>query len=300
MSLFSLILPDFLLIALGCALLRTKILSPDFFNHAERLVYYILFPALLFLSLAKAPLDPSNSLTLMGAALFLVLSGIALSWLMVPVFRPDPLVHASLGQCAYRFNTYIGLSLSGSLMGTEGQGLIAIMVGVTVPVVNFAAVHALSRQQGANVLRESLRNPLILATLAGMLFNLSGLELPGPIAATLSRLGACAIAIGLLCVGASLTLSFEPRKGTLGICISTIIIRLMLMPLCALLIAQVLHLPIAEQQILVLFAALPTASAAYVLATRMGGDGKLVALIMTSTTLLSALTLPFWLSIVAH
>ncbi|WP_353172990.1 AEC family transporter [Paracandidimonas soli] len=297
MSLFPLILPDFLLIAIGCLLLRANILSRDFFNGAERLVYYILFPALLFHSLAQAPLDLSSSITLITAAACLTLSGIALSWLMVPLFRPDPLVHASIAQCAYRYNTYIGLSLSGSIAGAEGQGLMAIIVGITVPMVNFAAVHALSRHQGSNLLRESLRNPLILATFAGLLFNMSGLDLPTPVATALSRLGACAIAVGLLCVGASLTLSFEPRKGTLGIGISTILIRLMIMPLCALAIAQVLHLPIAERQMLLLFGALPTASAAYVLATRMGGDGRLVALVMTSTTMLSAITLPFWLSI---
>ena len=297
MSLFPLILPDFLLIAIGCVLLRANLLSREFFNGAEKLVYYALFPALLFHSLALAPLSLSSSLSLITASISLTMSGIVLSWLMVPIFRPDPIVHASVAQCAYRFNTYIGLSLAGSLAGTEGQGLMAVIIGFTVPLVNFAAVHALSRHQGSNVLLESLRNPLILATVAGLLFNMTGLTLPTPIVTTLSRLGDCAIAVGLLCVGASLTLSFAPRKGTMGIGISTIVIRLLLMPLCALAIAQVLHLPIAERQMLLLYSALPTASAAYVLATRMGGDGRLVALVMTASTVLSAITLPLWLSV---
>src|SRR5690606_6798621 len=145
---------------------------------------------------------------------------------------------------------------------------------------------------------ESVRNPLILATIAGLLFNMSGLTLPTPLFTTLARLSACTIALGLLCVGASLTLSLAQRKGTLPIGIATITIRLMILPLVALAIMQLLHLPIAERQTLLLFSMLPTASAAYVLATRMGGDGRLVALVMTSTTVLSAITIPFWLSIV--
>lgn len=297
MNILPLILPDFLLIALGWLLLRHGVLTREFFIGAEKLVYFTLFPALLFHSLTQAPLALSTSYLLVLAALSLMAVGIALAWLAVPLLRPDPVVHASVAQCIYRFNTFIGLSMAGGIAGPTGQSLMAIIVGFSVPLANLAAVHALARHQGRNLLKESLRNPLIVATLLGLAFNLLDITIPAPVATTLGRLGACAIAIGLICVGASLTLSLDQRKGTYPLGIWTIVARLLAMPLLALLIGRLLHLPPAEQQMLLLFGTLPTASSAYVLAVRMGGDGRLVALVTTLTTLLSAVTIPFWLYI---
>src|SRR5690606_28351504 len=117
------------LIALGWALLHLLKYRAEFFTAAERLVYYILFPALLFSSIARAPLSLGDASTLIGATAALMVAGVALAWLAVPLLRPAPLLHASLAQCAYRFNTYMGLSLSLSLAGQAGQSIMAIIVG---------------------------------------------------------------------------------------------------------------------------------------------------------------------------
>src|SRR5690606_18380400 len=136
--------------------------------------------------------------------------------------------------------TYIGLSLAGALAGAQGQTLAAIMVGVAVPLVNLAAIHALARQSGGNVLGEIARNPLIIATVCGVAWNLTGVALPDPASVTLNRLGACALAIGLLCVGASLSLNGLRGAGSL---MSWMIsVRLLLMPIAALFIGWLLNL----------------------------------------------------------
>ncbi|MEO9122064.1 MAG: AEC family transporter [Burkholderiaceae bacterium] len=298
MSVFTLVLPDFLLIALGWVLLHKLKFSRDFFQNAERLVYFVLFPALLFHSITQTPISIASASTLLQATVAAMGFGVALAWLAVPVLKPDPVDHASTAQCAFRFNTYIGLSIALSLGGTKGQTIMAIIVGFAVPISNMAAVHALARQNGGKALKEMAKNPFIIATVLGLLVNLLGVPVPKPIDVVLGRLGTSAIAIGLLCVGATLSLRGGLAAGRLMSWM--IVARLIVNPIGAIFIGWMLELPPLERQILLLFCALPPSSTAHVLAARMGGNGPLTATIMSVSTLLSALTIPFWLMISGH
>lgn len=293
MSIILLVIPDFLLIGLGWILLHLLKYEKNFFDTAERLVYYILFPALLFSSIVRTPLSLGDASALMTATAVLMGCGIAMAWLAVPVLRPEPVAQASLAQCAFRFNTYMGLSLSMSLAGNAGQSVMAVIVGCAVPLANLAAVTGLARGRSTRLAAELVRNPLILATVTGLACNLLGVTLPGFVMDALQRLGACAIALGLICVGA--TLAIQGLGSAAEVMGWMLVVRLMAMPAAALLIAALLPLSPLEKQMLLLFSTLPTASSAYILAVRMGGDGRSVAAVTTLSTLLSALTIPFWL-----
>ncbi len=296
MSVIQLVLPDFLLIALGWVLYNKLKYSDEFFQYAEKLVYFILFPALLFRSIIQTPLSPSTAWQLLQAVLALLAFGLTAMWLAVPILKPDPRSHASVAQCGYRFNTYIGLSLAAAMAGAQGQTVMAVLVGLSVPFVNVAAVHALARQQpGSSLLREIVRNPLIIATVLALVGNFLHFSLPHVLDVTLARLGACAIAIGLVCVGA--TLSIEGGRGAGKLMSWVIAVRLLAMPLAALTIGWLLGLSLIERQMLLLFGSLPTASSTYVLASRMGGNGPLVAVTMSISTVLAVVTIPFWLTV---
>lgn len=296
MSVILLILPDFFLIALGWALLHKWRFTPAFFRELEKLVYYVLFPALLFQSITKTPISLGDALDLLKATVLLTGAGIFLAWLARPVLRPDESAHASLAQTAYRFNTYLALSLASGL-GATAQTTMAVLVGFAVPIVNVAAVHSLARQNG-RILAEIVRNPLILATSVGLIWNLAGLPVPDLVSTSLGRLGVCALAIGLLCVGANL--SVQATRGQGPVVSWMIVVRLLVMPVIALLIGIVLDLSLIERQTLLLFAALPTATSAHVLAARMGGQPQLVAVTMSIGTVLSAITIPLWLMVGAN
>src|SRR5690606_4288081 len=98
MTIVTLVLPDFLLIALGWSLLHLLHYRADFFATAEKMVYYILFPALLFASIARAPLSLGDASTLIAATFLLMFCGIGLAWLAVPLLKPERVAHASLAQ----------------------------------------------------------------------------------------------------------------------------------------------------------------------------------------------------------
>jgi len=293
MNLIALVLPDFLLIGLGYLLLHGLQYPSKFFANAERLVYYFLFPSLLFVSILRTPLSLGEASTLIIATLVVCVAGMALAWLAAPIFKPERMVQGSLAQCAYRFNTYMGLSLALSLAGPQGQSIMAVIVGFAVPAVNVAAVAGLARERDHRLLLELLRNPFILATIAGFSCNVLELQPPSFILDTLQRLGAAAIVMGLICVGASLSMQ---GLGTRAPLIAWMIaVRLLAMPLVALAVGQFLPLTALEQHMLLLFSALPTASASYILASRMGGDGRSVAATTSIATILSAVTIPLWL-----
>jgi len=293
MSIALLVFPDFLLVALGWLLRRRYGFTREFFAGLERLVYFVLFPALLFHSVLRTPISPSTALELLQACALVMGAGIALCALAGPVLRAPPIALASASQCGYRFNTYLALALAYNLGGTAGQTIMALILGFAIPIGNFAAVYGLARQNGSNPLREVLRNPLVLSTVLGLAGNLAGLQLPGPVDVFLSRLGGAALALGILCIGASL--SWQGGQGSGRLIAWMLAVKLLAMPLVALGVAALLGLDAATRQMLLVFGTLPTASAAYVLAIRMGGDGRMVALLVSLGTLLSAATIPLWL-----
>ncbi|KAK52971.1 transporter, auxin efflux carrier domain protein [Bordetella bronchiseptica CA90 BB1334] len=297
MSVALLVLPDFMLVALGWALRHKLGFSREFFAGTERMVYFVLFPALLFQSILRTPISAGHAMQLLQATAALMACGVALAWLAGPVLRPAPVALASAAQCGYRFNTYIGLALAASLAGGPGQTIMALIVGFAVPMANVAAVYGLARHSGNGLLRELARNPLLVSTLLGLACNLAGLSLPGPIDTVMARLGAAALALGIMCVGASL--AWEGGKGHGRLIGWMLAVKLAAMPSAALGIAWALGLPALETRMLVLFSALPTASAAYVLAMRMGGDGRMVAVLISLGTLASAATIPLWLTAAA-
>ena len=295
----QLLLPDFTLILLGYLICRYTALNRSVWQPVESLVYYLLFPVLLFQSIVKTPVDVGAASGLIGAGLLSGVSGIALAY-SLPHWpwlgkRLDVRDHAASAQVAFRFNSFIGLAIAERLAGAQGLQLIAVLIGVCVPLFNVAAVWPMARHAGSGFLRELVRNPLILATAAGLAANLLGFTLPGWSVPTLSRLGASAIVLGLMTAGAGMQLGHLSQAKTLSVAVLSI--RHVLMPLAALGLARVFGLNTVQSTILLAFSGLPTASSAYVLASRMGYNGGYVAGLVTLSTLLGVVSLPFALGL---
>ncbi|HJV86614.1 MAG TPA: AEC family transporter [Noviherbaspirillum sp.] len=295
MSIFTLLFPDFALILLGVLLMRFTDWGTQFWSGLEKLIYFFLFPALLFYSTSRTAFDFGSTGKMLAVAITGTCSGVALGWLARPLFRSPPMMFESGVQTAFRFNSYIALAIASRLAGEQGTSLMALIMGFVVPICNMAAVHALVHKNGG-LLVELAKNPLLIATASGMAVNLLGLHLPEVIGATLSRMGNASIAVGLIAVGAGLRLSgLHEAKGMASYFLA---VKLLALPAIAYALGRWMDLPPLQLQIAVVFCALPTASSAYVLATRMGGNGPFVAFLISSGTALSVLTLPVWLGLV--
>jgi predicted permease len=292
-----LLLPDFALIALGYLICHHTALNRPVWDGAERLVYYLLFPCLLFNAIVRNPIRVEDMLSLGGVGLAVVGTGVGLSYALAKAPGVDPMLHASGAQTAFRFNSYVALALAERLAGAPGVAWQALLVSMCVPVCNVAAVWPLARQGGHGYLKELARNPLILATLSGLAANLGGLHLPELASVTLSRIGAAALPLGLMAVGAGLR--FGALRDAPWLATGLMSIRHLALPAVGITLVLWLRLPPAQQAVIVAFAAMPTASSAYVLATRMGGNGGYVAGLVTVSTLLAMVGLPAALGVLA-
>ncbi|RZI94443.1 MAG: AEC family transporter [Variovorax sp.] len=295
----QLLFPDFSLIAIGWLLCRFTALDRTVWDKVESLVYYFLFPVLLFHSIVRSPLDFGATSNLITAGIGMSLCGIALAyalpylpWIGTHIDRRD---HAASTQVAFRFNSFICLALADRLAGAQGLLMIAVLIGVGVPIMNIAAVWPMARHAQTGFLHQLVRNPLIIATGTGLVANLLGFVLPGWLEPTFTRIGNASLALGLLAAGAGMQFATLGRGKVLAV--SVLAIRHLVLPLIAWGLSHALRLDAAQATVLMAFSAVPTASSAYVLAARMGYNGPFVAGLVTLSTILGVLSLPLALAL---
>lgn len=295
MNYAQLLLPDFTLILLGYLICRYTALNRSVWQPVESLVYYLLFPVLLFQSIVKTPVDVGAASGLIAAGLLSGVSGIALAY-SLPHWpwlgkRLDVRDHAASAQVAFRFNSFIGLAIAERLAGAQGLQMIAVLIGVCVPLFNVAAVWPMARHGKHSFARELLRNPLILATVSGLAANLLGFTIPEWALPTVGRVSSASLALGLMAAGAGLQFGLLTRGKALSASVLTI--RHLAQPVLAWAMSRLFGLDAVQTTVLLAFAALPTASTCYVLAARMGYNGPYVAGLVTLSTLLGMASLPF-------
>ena len=285
--------PNFLMVGLG-GLLRRR-LRPEAWQGLDRLNYEVLFPALLFFAACGRPIAPVDLLRI-GPAVWTVLAlGLTLGFLTRALGPERFLDFAGAWQTSWRFNTALAFA-SVPILDPALTGQMAVAVGMAVPVANILAVSALSRGGALSIwatLAKVATNPFLVASVAGVSVGLSGYKIPPPILAPAEMLAQAAIPIALLSIGA--TMNWRALARLDGFNAALCLVRLVLVPAATLLACVILGLAGGLPQVLVLFAALPTASAAHVLASAFGADRVLVATLIAQSTLLAALTLPLWI-----
>ncbi len=306
----SALVPTALLIGFGALLRRQGGFGEPFWSGVEGLTYNFLLPALFVVTLARADFG-----SVQVGALALVLAGTTLvgatvTTLLHRLATDDGPAFTSVFQGAIRFNNYVGLVIASALYGQQGVALAAFANAVMVPIVNVLSTFVLARHgtaemRGLGVVKAIATNPLVLACLIGLGLNLlreptapllAGhlvASVVGVAASTLTILGQAALPIGLLCVGSGLR---RPEGGGQArpITVSTVI-RLVVMPATALALAHLVRLRGEAAVVALVFLALPTASSAYVLARRLGGDPPLMASITAVQTGLALATVPLWM-----
>jgi malonate transporter and related proteins len=298
--------PVFLLIVLGFVLKRSLMRLETQWHGLERLVYYVLFPALLIETLTKADL---TAVPVAGVGGALLLSALVMSLLCLalrPLFSKwdiDGPAFTSIFQGATRWQTYVALAISGNLYGDRGLALASVAMVAIIPLVNVLSVAVLAHyaspeKQSVRVIAMTVvRNPLIWACVVGLAVNVSHLPLPRILHEVAEALGRSSLAIGLLVTGAGLHLEglFRPNAAAA----LTVFLKLVLMPALAVALALLFGLSGPNLAVVVCCAAVPTSSSAYVLARQMGGDAPLLAQIITLQTIIAALTMPIAIALVA-
>lgn len=295
------LVPIFGLILLGYGFRCWSFPGEGFWWQAERLTYYVLFPAMLIYKLGSAEL-PVSAYSDIFFLVVCMLGAMTVALVLLQLFwrLPGP-KYSSLFQGSIRFNSYVALAAAGLLLGDEGLSLMAIAVAVKVPLLNMICIvmFAFSTRDGpvriAPMLRAIATNPLIIGSLVGVVWSYFRLGFHPIAAGMLEPLSNLALPLGLMTVGAGLQI--RALRGASAPFMVASAAKLIGFPLLAAALALMLGLSGLMVQVAVLLAALPTASSAYILARQLGGDAPLMAAIISGQTLLATVTVPLVLGL---
>lgn len=297
--------PVFFVIVLGAWLKVLPLTDEAGWHGIERATYYIFFPAMIVMTMAKADLSQvpvfGMAAALIGGILAMAALLLAARPLLARLTGMDGPAFTSVFQGATRWNSFVAIATAGALYGGTGLTLTAISVAAMIPLLNVLAVVMLQRfgQDRPVVLGPTLKalgtNPFIWSSVIGIVINASGMGLPLIVMRFGDILGTAALGTGLLLVGAGLDVraALKPRALTWV----TTGLKLMLMPAFAAGIAMALGVGGVPLKVAILSAGMPTASGAYIMARQMGGDAPLMAEILTIQTLFAVITIPVLLAL---
>ena len=296
------IAPIFLIIIIGYALHSTAIVGEQVWSAIEHICFYLLFPFLIIRTLSRANLGGVPIFDFM-LVLVVAILGMSISLILAyslvrgryPASGPS---FTSLFQGATRFHGFMALAIIGPLHGDSGIALTALALAIMVPLLNIISVVVLSvygdNSKGSNlfqVLKQIIKNPLIIACAVGLAFNWVGI--PDVIFDTVEIIGNGGLGLALLAVGAGLRLDQAAQEKLLVFI--GVFIRLIGMPLIVIGMAWIVGLEGLPRTIAIIAGAVPTASSAYVMARKMGGNAELMSNIVTFQILAAFLTLPFFI-----
>ena len=295
------VLPSFLIIALGLFVRSRGKLDDQSLGKFNSLAFRVFLPFQIFKNIYDSPMGEAFDLKLLvfGAVGLLLAGGLALLTAVLTEPRLDR--RGVMAQGMFRGNyVLLGMPLIESLFGSSGSGLAALMIVVNIPLYNVLSVFFLERYAGGEtsarrMLRDIVTNPLIDATLAGMLakaVNLPVYALP-PVGSVLKSLAGVATPLCLFILGASFTpANMHGYARSLWI---TVAFKLLVIPGLALAAAAALGIRGVGLAVVMISFGAPTAVNSYTMARELGGDSELAAGIVVVDTALSCLTLFGWI-----
>jgi predicted permease len=291
-------IPAILLMILGGVLRTISFVNAEFWPGAERISYFVLVPCLFIYSLSSSDL---SNLPVGQLGAILALPILFASFLLVvskPLMPLDGPGFTSVFQGSIRFNNYLGATIASSLYGTKGLAIAAVATAVIVPTVNVLCVLIFAhfgpkKPSILGIIRSTTLNPLIVGCSIGVALQVYGIHLPPGIEPVFKSLGAASLPLGLLCVGAAF--NYKSILQSLRPAVLASLFKFALLPVLAALILVYygLHGPIAD--ITLLYLALPTTSASYIVAKQMGGDAPMMAGIIAIQTLAGIILTPLML-----
>jgi predicted permease len=290
--------PVFALLLIGHLLKRFGVTHDAFLKTADKLIYYIFFPALLFWKIGAAASDLIGDPGLYKAAICAVVSVYILSSLYIKLFRVPAYQAGSFSQSCYRFNTYIGMAVMLNALGEDGARQFSILIGLIIPIINILAVSTLSwysekkvslPQRMVLTAKALISNPLIIACIAGMAYwKLIG-GFPVFIDNTFRLASFVTLPLALFSIGGTLMLG--TMKNYFKLSLAASVFKLVILPLSGYLFLNVFDATGISFRVGMLYFTLPTSPALYILSSQLSSDTQLASAAIALSTLLSVISL---------
>ena len=295
---FNVVLPLMLCIMLGYFLNRIGMIGEALRKGMNSLCFKVFLPFYLFQSIYTTDVSASFNGTLMIFCCVAMTAWFALLMFLIPKVEKENPRRGVLIQAMFRSNfALFGLPMAESLCGAERMGPTSLLIGICVPLVNILAVITLESFRGGKPsIRKMLlgiaMNPLIIASVLGVVFNLLDIPLPSAVQKTITDLGRVATPLSLVALGASFTFaSVAGYRMQLALGVSG---KLVICPLIMVTLGVLLGLRAEMLVPVLIFFGAPTAVSSFPMAQQMDGDGELAASLVVFTSALSILTIFLW------
>lgn len=292
------IFPVVALIALGVFLRRYGVTNEIFLKTSDRLIYFIFFPAMLFWKIGSPSSGSASYGTLTLAVLCTLFAVYLLSLFYVKVARIPDFKVGSFCQGCCRFNTYVGMAIILTALGDQGVRAFGVMIGVVIPFINLLVVPTLIwfsgesyplREKVVILLKAVLSNPLILGCVLGISYASLGIPFPASVDNTLRMLSMVALPMALISIGGSLT--FTAVKGHLKLALVSTFFKHVVLPVLGYTVLRLFQVTGLAFQVGMIYFALPTSTAAYILSSQLKSDADLAAAAILLSTILSLASL---------
>lgn len=291
--------PVFALLLFGVVLKQTGMINAVFSQTSDRLIYYFFFPLLLFWKIGAAPQVFSTDAIRFYASVFIaVMTLYLLSLAGIRLLRVIDFQAGAFSQSCYRFNTYVGMAVIYSVLGEPGVAQFGVLIGMIIPLINILSVLTLtwfsngSSSWGQRLRLSStsiIKNPLILGCLAGILYALRVNTFPAFIENTFRLAGSVTLPLALISIGGSLTLTDLKQHFPRALAAS--VLKLAVLPLCGFWLMRALAVPQQLISMGLIYFALPTSTAVYVLSGQLGSDKQFASAAIVLSTALSFISL---------
>lgn len=295
MILLNALFPVLALILFGTAVKHWRITDDVFLRTSDRLVYYVFFPLMLFWKIGAAPLHFDDGWRYLLASVLAVLAVCGLSLLYIRLRPVAPFQAGSFNQGCYRFNTYIGMAVLINAYGEAGVQLYGILIGLIIPMINVLCVSVLiwydtsggGRTGGrlGTTVKSLVANPLIIACVGGILYSKLIGSFAVPIDNTLKLMSQVTLPLALFSIGGSLT--FANLRDNMGLALVSALFKLAVLPLLGLFFLWLFGVTGLAWKVSMLFFALPTSTAIYILSSQLHSDTELASAVIVMSTLLS-------------
>lgn len=298
MIILNTLFPLFALLALGCILKQRGLTSEMFLKTADKLVYYIFFPVMLFWKVGSSTVGGASSIGLCLAGFLAVFTVFLLSLFYIAKGGVPGSGAGSFSQASYRFNTYIGMAIVVAVLGEEGVRHFGILIGFLIPSINVMAVSVLIwySDQTLSVnerirffVRALLSNPLILGCAGGILVSRAGLIFPEFLNNTFALISSVTLPLALISIGGTLSFSGIARHGRQALNAS--LFKLVALPFTGFILLKVFGVSGVAFKTGMIFFCLPTSTALYVLSAQLNSDLELASTAIMVSTLLSFVSL---------
>lgn len=292
---FSVVFPLFFMMSLGYLLKLTHVLNERFLKELNQFCFRIFLPFILFDNIYKSNFHAVFSLKLVVFAIISTLALFLILLFIIPLFERSDQKRSVIIQGIFRSNFILfGIPITTSLYGGQNVATTALLIAFLIPLFNLLSVvvlHHFSKRKikPIIILKNIITNPLIIASIVGFCFVLTGIRLPVLVATSVSSIAQVATPLALITLGGS----FQFRALTRSIfpLVWTVIGKLMILPLIFIPLSIVFGFKHVELTALVALFASPTAVSTYTMAQQADADDTLAGQIVVLSSLLSILSL---------